>query len=100
MPALTVLDTFISTPSTAQSTASEITSDAPGPSRPFVYISAADAFRPIVPSRYIESKREAEFEILRRTEDKPDAGIRPLFMRPGESHPRDLRSGGHRRTTR
>jgi len=52
--------------------------------KPFVYISAADAFRPVVPNRYIESKREAEFAILRKTADQPELGIRPLFMRPGK----------------
>jgi len=63
------------------------------PTKPFVYISAADAFRPVVPSRYIESKREAEFGILRKSADRPELGIRPLFMRPGKSFPPLLRVG-------
>jgi hypothetical protein len=54
-----------------------------GSTKPFVYISAADAFRPVVPPRYIESKREAEFGILRKTADAPELGVRPLLMRPG-----------------
>ncbi|ORX33547.1 putative mitochondrion protein [Kockovaella imperatae] len=52
-------------------------------SRPFVYISAADAFRPIVPERYVETKREAEREIFRRCQEDPARGIRPVFIRPG-----------------
>ena len=71
--ALKVLDTFMQTQRPQPS-------EAP---KPFVYISAADAFRPVVPSRYIESKREAELGILQRTQS-PDVGIRPLFIRPGE----------------
>jgi len=76
--ALTVLDTMLHTKPIAQPIANEA-----GPSRPFVYISAADAFRPLVPSRYIETKREAEFEIGRRCETDPDGNVRPVFMRPG-----------------
>lgn len=49
----------------------------------FVYISAADAFRPLVPRRYIESKREAELEIARRCSETD--GVRPIFIRPGKS---------------
>ena len=54
------------------------------PSRPFVYISAEDAFRPFVPRRYIETKRQAEIEIGRLCSNTPEAGIRPIYMRPGE----------------
>ncbi|WVQ80463.1 hypothetical protein IAT38_002568 [Cryptococcus sp. DSM 104549] len=90
--ALTVLDTLISaTPSspTSASSASSPSNQAhsdptsPTPTRPFVYISAADAFRPVVPRRYIETKREAELEIVRRCAEHPEAGVRPIFMRPG-----------------
>lgn len=34
----------------------------PGP-RPFVYVSAEDIFRPFIPARYIETKREAEVHL-------------------------------------
>ncbi|QRV99983.1 mitochondrial protein [Ceratobasidium sp. AG-Ba] len=48
---------------------------AAGSARPFVYISAEDIFRPLVPARYIESKRAAEAAITR--EGRPD---RPSMM--------------------
>ena len=32
----------------------------PSKARPFVYVSAEDIFRPVIPARYIETKREAE----------------------------------------
>lgn len=32
----------------------------PSMPRPFVYVSAEDIFRPAIPARYIETKREAE----------------------------------------
>lgn len=72
-----------------------IASSSPSPSppgeasqsrRPFVYISAADAFRPVISSRYLESKREAEIQIMRRCSESPESGIRPLFIRPGGCH--------------
>lgn len=78
MTALKVFETFLE----AQTPVAE---GEAVPTKPFVYISAADAFRPVVPSRYIESKREAEFGILRKSADRPELGIRPLFMRPGKS---------------
>lgn len=53
--ALTVAKAFISSKSSF--------SNPLNPS-PFIYISAEDIFRPIVPSRYIETKREAELGIL------------------------------------
>lgn len=70
--ALQVLDTMMSTPSTST-----------GP-RSFVYISAADCFRPIIPSKYIETKRQAEFGIRRKVEENPESRIVPAFIRPGE----------------
>lgn len=72
--ALRVLHTMVDTPSSAPTTST----------RPFVYISAADAFRPLVPARYIETKRQAELEIARRCCENPDVGVRPVFIRPGE----------------
>lgn len=62
---------------------------------PFVYVSAADVFKPFVPERYITTKREAESRIrelcdqnsLAQTDDtqsiKPD--FRPIFARPGRA---------------
>jgi hypothetical protein len=32
----------------------------PSKARPFVYVSAEDIFRPVIPAGYIETKREAE----------------------------------------
>ncbi|KAK8845366.1 hypothetical protein IAR55_006079 [Kwoniella newhampshirensis] len=74
--ALTVLDTLISSRQIRPSTSSTNTT-------PFVYISAADAFRLVVPRRYIETKRQAELGILSRCASHPDAGIKPTFIRPG-----------------
>lgn len=52
-----------------------------GPSRrAFIYVSATDAFSPLVPKRYIESKRQAEAEIARLS----TPAIRDVFLRPGE----------------
>jgi hypothetical protein len=50
--------------------------------RPFIYISAEDIFRPIVPDAYIEMKREAEERIERMMEAKTN--YRGVYMRPGE----------------
>ncbi|KAK4698597.1 hypothetical protein P7C70_g7678, partial [Phenoliferia sp. Uapishka_3] len=52
---------------------------------PFVFISAEDIFRPVVPSRYIETKREAEQIILDELAlagPAPTRPIRPIFVRP------------------
>ncbi|GAA5951752.1 hypothetical protein JCM3765_003107 [Sporobolomyces pararoseus] len=58
------------------------TSDSTAPS-PFVFISAEDIFRPFVPSRYIQSKREAERVITEESlQDAGERGIRPVFIRP------------------
>ncbi|OWZ30012.1 mitochondrial protein [Cryptococcus neoformans c45] len=73
--ALEVLNTMLSTaphPSASNEAVKEKT---------FVYISAADAFRPLVPKKYIESKREAELEIAKRCSET--GGARPIFIRPG-----------------
>lgn len=53
--------------------------------RNFVYISAADCFRPLIPAKYIETKRQAEFGIRRRVEEHPESRITPSFIRPGTS---------------
>ncbi|WWC85567.1 uncharacterized protein L201_000431 [Kwoniella dendrophila CBS 6074] len=84
--ALKVLDTFLSSTSNSSITIN------PPPLTPkqFIYISAADAFRPLIPSRYIETKREAELEIARRCESynekhitENQGQIKPIFIRPG-----------------
>ncbi|KAG6898373.1 hypothetical protein C0992_009048 [Termitomyces sp. T32_za158] len=68
--ALRVCEAFVSSTSTQ-------TRNIP---RPFVYISAEDIFRPIIPARYIETKREAEQGIEALIEDKPD--YRGVYIRP------------------
>lgn len=50
------------------------------PSRQFVYVSAANSILPVVPERYITSKREAEAEIERRC---LGTDVHPVIMRPG-----------------
>ena len=50
--------------------------------RPFVYISAEDIFRPIIPAAYIETKREAEKQIERMMEGRTD--YRGVYLRPSE----------------
>lgn len=50
----------------------------------FVYVSAEDVFRPFVPKRYIETKRQAEDEISRVCgEISPPGSLRDVFIRPG-----------------
>jgi len=48
--------------------------------RPFVYVSAEDIFRPVIPARYIETKREAERRIEDIMKDNPD--YRGVYVRP------------------
>lgn len=66
-----------------------VSTDKPKPA--FVYISADKGF-PLLPSGYINSKRQAEADIF-RLRDK----IRPIFMRPGFMHDQesshDVRTG-------
>lgn len=50
--------------------------------RPFIYISAEDIFRPVVPSAYIDTKREAEEQIDRMIDGKTN--YRGVYMRPSE----------------
>ncbi|KAK7054809.1 hypothetical protein VNI00_003272 [Paramarasmius palmivorus] len=49
--------------------------------RPFVYISAEDIFRPVIPARYIETKREAERGIEALIANKVQQ-YRGVYMRP------------------
>ena len=51
--------------------------------RPFIYISAEDIFRPVIPARYIETKREAEQGIESLMDSKP--GYRGVYIRPSTS---------------
>jgi hypothetical protein len=71
--AVTMCETFVSSAPPA---------DGSGP-RPFVYISAEDIFRPLIPSGYITSKREAERLIIAIANKQPN--FRPVFIRPSES---------------
>ncbi|KIJ69272.1 hypothetical protein HYDPIDRAFT_105883 [Hydnomerulius pinastri MD-312] len=61
--------------------------------RPFIYLSAEDIYRPIIPARYIETKREAEQRINQLLRDHPDH--RGVFVRPSlvyHAHHRPLTS--------
>jgi len=49
-------------------------------SRPFVYVSAEDIFRPVIPARYIETKREAEQGIEQMM--SLNAQFRGVYIRP------------------
>ncbi|KAG8861166.1 hypothetical protein FRB96_003116 [Tulasnella sp. 330] len=53
----------------------------------FIYVSAEDIFRPFVPRRYIDTKREAEREIARMCKENnasaASSPIRDVFVRPG-----------------
>jgi hypothetical protein len=48
--------------------------------RPFIYISAEDIFRPLIPAGYIERKREAEQEIEGMI--KATSSYRAVYIRP------------------
>lgn len=104
--ALTVLRAFLETRPVSTSSASTSTvSPSQPPTNPFIYISAEDIFRPFVPDRYISTKREAEWEIIRMADtarsllelseqqpgenegedlEKPARLVRPVLVRPGE----------------
>ncbi|EAU88493.2 mitochondrial protein [Coprinopsis cinerea okayama7 len=70
--ALRVCESFLESSKTA--------SNVPNQPRPFVYVSAEDIFRPIVPARYIETKREAEQRIEEMMRENPD--YRGVYIRP------------------
>ncbi|KAF8964052.1 hypothetical protein BDZ97DRAFT_1904608 [Flammula alnicola] len=72
--ALRVCEAFLSSP------AGEDPSWNANKPRPFVYISAEDIFRPVIPARYIETKREAERGIEQMMVGKSD--YRGVYMRP------------------
>ncbi|KAJ7452347.1 mitochondrial protein [Mycena galericulata] len=70
-----------------------LASEPPGSSvRPFVFISAAEVFRPWVPARYIETKRDAETGIAALIAAH-SARFRGVYLRPGlvyHAHERPL----------
>jgi hypothetical protein len=63
-----------------------------GQPRPFIYISAEDIFRPVVPTAYIDTKREAEEQIDRMIEGKTN--YRGVYMRPSERCPLSFQNRG------
>lgn len=50
--------------------------------RPFIYLSAEDIYRPLIPARYIETKREAEQRINQLLRHLPNH--RGVFIRPSK----------------
>ena len=52
----------------------------PSKARPFVYVSAEDIFRPVIPARYIETKREAERAIEQMM--SLNSHFRGVYIRP------------------
>jgi len=68
--ALRVAEAFVNSKSEAET----------GQPRPFIYISAEDIFRPIVPAAYIETKREAEEQIERMITGRTN--YRGVYLRP------------------
>ena len=52
----------------------------PSKARPFVYVSAEDILRPVIPARYIESKREAELAIEQMM--SLNSQFRGVYIRP------------------
>jgi hypothetical protein len=70
--ALRVCETFIKAP--------PLSSTKESAPRPFIYISAEDIFQPLIPQRYISTKREAERGIEEMMLGKPD--FRGVYIRP------------------
>lgn len=101
--ALAVLRACLETPATRHPG----TAPKPEPTEtPFVYISAEDVFRPVIPARYIATKREAEVGIQRLAEtaramlelgkeqdnefedlERPGRLVRPILVRPSACPP-------------
>ncbi len=63
-----------------------------GQPRSFIYISAEDIFRPLVPAAYIDNKREAEELIDHMIEGKTN--YRGVYMRPSERYSNLFRTDG------
>ncbi|KAJ7172420.1 mitochondrial protein [Mycena filopes] len=73
-------------------TASAPPTEGPSNQRPFVFISAADVFRPWIDARYIETKRDAEQGIEELISGASDR-FRGVYLRPGlvyHAHQRPL----------
>jgi len=76
-----VAETFMNSSTDAAAVGAAAAAES-GLPRPFIYISAEDIFRPVVPSAYIDTKREAEEQIDRMI--KGNANYRGVYMRPSE----------------
>ena len=63
-----------------QSPASEEAAATAPTRKAFVYMSAEDVSRPVIPKGYIEMKRQAERGITDLLRDRPD--LRAVFIRP------------------
>jgi hypothetical protein len=74
----------------AEAFVNSVDNTASGQPRPFIYISAEDIFRPVVPTAYIDTKREAEEQIGRMIEGKPN--YRGVYMRPSKRCPLSFRA--------
>lgn len=70
--ALRVCEAFVASPAEID----------PKKTRPFVYVSAEDIFRPVISARYIETKREAERAIEQMT--SLNSQFRGVYIRPSE----------------
>ena len=54
--------------------------------RPFIFLSAEDLVRPLIPARYITTKREAEVQIEEILSQKADS-FRGIYIRPSSWQP-------------
>lgn len=112
--AIRVLQAYLETRASSGTMGSSGTASAPPLSlqeNPFVYISAEDIFRPVIPARYILTKRQAEEHIFRlsdtarsmveegmRTDNEgeslevPGRLVRPIILRPSECSREAFRS--------
>ncbi|KAJ7940579.1 mitochondrial protein [Mycena leptocephala] len=82
--ALRVCEAFLASAPPAEAASSAV--------RPFVFISAADVFRPWIAARYIETKRAAERGIAQLLDPHTDR-FRAVYLRPGlvyHAHQRPL----------
>ena len=50
--------------------------------KPFIYVSAEDIFRPLIPARYISTKREAEQRIEELIAGTQKDRFRGVYIRP------------------
>ncbi|PPQ72588.1 hypothetical protein CVT26_003691, partial [Gymnopilus dilepis] len=70
--ALRVCEAFLASPPEANGSTNK--------PRPFIFVSAEDIFRPVIPARYIESKREAEQGIEQMIGNSTE--YRGVYIRP------------------